>query len=351
MLFKQGTEMRNYYDLAEYLPPVDIGNKNLMLIFSDDYQQTLPYAQSLFPEVTPTVIHNTSRVGGPDIATYLSVPSTVLALHHGLRARALVGGHWIELANAALNNSVPALRGATRIEWEGGLRPRNYVRCAFIPVGGGRTSITVDGRPVVPGKEALLAEGMHSLKVVWVAPPQGGSFSLAWSGTPVNIGDIFNGTEPWREAVPKDALWQDLKPQGFYGRYYSSPNWGGAPVAETIEPLLFAHWLDSPILGTWSARFKARFQAPVPGHYRFHTLAMVFGEVRVNGILVARTGLPLQPELKPPKIQDGIDLKAGWNTVDLRMATNGPPWFDLRWSGPGMPERVMQSALIEPDQD
>ena len=48
----------------------------------------------------------------------------------------------------------------------------------------------------------------------------------------------------------------------------------------------------------------------------------------------------------------GIDLKAGaWNTVEMQMATNGPPWFDLRWSGPGLPDQLMQSPLIEPDKD
>ncbi|HTB33498.1 MAG TPA: glycosyltransferase family 39 protein, partial [bacterium] len=125
ILFKQGTEMRNHYDLTEYLPPIDIGQKNLMLIFSDDYQQVLPYVESLFPEVAPQVITNTSRIGGPVIATYLRIPIDTLAAHHGLRARALVAGRWIEKDHMGINNSDPAFAGATRIEWEGALRPRH----------------------------------------------------------------------------------------------------------------------------------------------------------------------------------------------------------------------------------
>jgi|GEM_PF-4695548 hypothetical protein len=351
ILFKQGTEMRNHYDLCEFLPPVDIGNKNLMLIFSDDYQQELPYVESLFPDVVPQVISNTSRVGGPIIATYLRIPMEVLAKHHGLRARALVDGRWVDVPNAPLGNADPALAGASRIEWQGGLEVRHYARVVFSPEGGGRTSIVVDSSPVAAGKELLLAQGMHNIKVDWVAPPGGARFQLDWTGTPVSLGVIFNCLEPWKEALPKDALWMDQKSRGFYGHYYSSPNWRGTPVAETVEPILFAHWLDSPILGTWSARFKARFQVATPGRYHFRTQAMVFGEVRVNNVLVARTGAPLLPELTPPKVADGIDLKAGWNTVELRMATNGPPWYDLRWSGPGMAEQLMQSPDLEPVKD
>jgi len=193
--------------------------------------------------------------------------------------------------------------------------------------------------------------GVHSLHVDWTAPAARTAFRMDWTGAPVNLGVIFNGSGPWHEPISKNALWQDPQPRGFYGRYYASSDWSGAPVAETIEPLMFAHWLDSPILGTWSARWKARFQAPKAGRYRFFARVMAYGDVKVNGVLVARTGTPLKPELKPPKVTDGLDLKAGWNTVEMRFATTGAPWIELRWSGPGLPEQLMMPAQLEPLKD
>jgi hypothetical protein len=351
ILFKQGADMQNYYNLAEFLPPVEAEKRDLMVILSDDYQQTLPYVQSLFPTVQPQVIHNTSRVGGPDIATYLRVPAAVVAQHQGLRARALVGGRWVEVSNTSLDNAGPAFAGASRIVWQGALLEKHYARCSFLPVGGGRTTLRLDGAPLPAGRDTVLAVGVHSLQVEWMAPPKPTAFHMEWTGQPINAGLVFNLSSAWHEAVPKSVLWQDIQPRGFYGHYYASPDCKGDPVAETVEPVLFAHWLDSPILGTWSGRWKARFQVPKPGRYHFRAQVMAFGEVRVNGILVARMGTPLVPELKAPKILDGVDLKAGWNTVEMRMATGGAPWMELRWSGPDLPDQLMQPASLEPLKD
>jgi hypothetical protein len=351
ILFRQGAEMRNFYNLAEFVPPAVAPDTDVMLILGDDYQQALPTVRSYFPGVTPQVIHDTSRLGGPDLATTLRVPMAMLAKKQGLHARALVQGRWVEVDNSGLDNSLPSLQGAGRIEWTGALLLKHCGRYRFTPVGGGRTAVRVDGRPLRPQEDAVLALGVHSIQVEWAAPHPGTLFHMEWSGKPVVQGMVFNLNDPLDEAVPKYVLWQDLAPRGFYGRYFTSPDCSGPAVAETVEPVLFAHWLDSPIQGTWSGLWRARFKATAAGRYRFDPRVQAFAEVRVNGILVARRGSPLKAEARVSKVSDGVDLGTGWNTLELRFATTGSPLLELRWSGPGLPEQLMQPDTLEPLRD
>jgi hypothetical protein len=350
ILFKRDAEMGDHYNLAEFIPPAESSDRDLMLFLVDDYQQALPYLQSVFPDIKPQVLKNESRVGGQAIATYLKIPAAELAKRQGLRARARINGAWLDVGNSSLDTTSPGLKGANQIEWKGGLLVRHFGRYQFKEVGQGRATLKVDGKPVRIGQETDLALGVHSLEVAWYGPA-GAPFHLEWSGTPIHWGANFNLTGPLNGPIPKETLWQDLAPRGFYGKYFASGDFTGTVLAESIEPVLLAHWLDPPIQGTWSGTWKARFKAPTPGHYRFRPLAMSFSEVLVNGKLVSRLGAPLKPELNPPKVQDGVDLKEGWNTVEMRYATTGGSWIELHWTGPGINDELMQPESLEPLKD
>ncbi len=349
VLFKRKAEMASYFNLAEFLPPIEPAG-DLVLMLVDEYQECAPILQSVFPSEPLGAIKNDSRVPGPDFARYIHVKAETLAKLRGLRAFARVGGAERKVENAPLSTQFEGLEGATQIRWKGALVLRNFGYYRFSSKGPGVFRVRVDGAAGGPNQDVALAMGAHNIEVDW-SGPAGSAADLLWQRRPVTPGVVFSASITGPEPVPVQHLWMDYKPRGFYGRYWTGMEFKGQLMTETIEPTLFARWLDSPIQGRWCAKWKGRFKPPQAGSYRFNMPVVGACEVRVNGRLMYRNGLHLNPDKPLEVAQPSIQLSGDSALIEVRYSTDGNPWIDLRWSGPGFDNRIFQEPSLEPVKD
>jgi hypothetical protein len=345
-LFRQGKAITSYFNLAQFLPPTETPDQDLLIFMLDEYGECMPALLDMFPGAEVKVLANTSRVGGRDIGLYLDLSRDYLAKQQGLRAQVTRGGKVTEVLNATVNPADPALRGADRITWKGSLILRQYgVYQLYHPQGGFRAR--VDGQDAT-GKEVTLAMGAHRIEVEWT---RGGAMGqIRMRQRPAVPGQTFNAPNADSE-LSVSQTWMDYEPRGFYGRYYNSKDWSGQAAAETIEPVLFARWLDPPLYGHWSGRWKTRFKISQSGVYSFRAPVSSYSDTKVDGRLVNRTGAT--PDGLPPvgSPAPSVRLEAGWHTLEYRFSSPGQPWVDLRWSGPGFSEKIFYVRDMVPLKD
>ena len=207
--------------------------------------------------------------------------------------------------------------------------------------GSGDASVRVDGRLLfsrrggsVQRHSALLAKGLHDLALRLDPASAGDVMRLRLEDLkPGPVGSPWSLATEGTNDVDRSHVLR-LRPSGFFGEYFNTLDPKGQPLFEDVEPIVLDHWLDSPFLGNWSARWRTRFKAPADGVYRFSAAGGDFTQVRVDSKLVWRLGQPPDGSLQPAPVLPSIRLTQGWHDYEAEFSTNGPPDCDLDWTTP-----------------
>jgi hypothetical protein len=194
----------------------------------------------------------------------------------------------------------------------------------------------------------LLAKGLHAVSLRM--DPRSGADSMRLRRALLRKGPVKT-TELPRNLAPGDVDRSHLlqaPPSGFYGQYYVTFLPQGDPVFEVVEPIVLNHWLDSPLPGNWSARWRTRFKVGAAGDYAFSVRGGIANQVSVDGKLVWRQGQPTPPEARPRIVLPSVKLSPGWHDYEAVFCTNGGPATELRWTPPDGKESVFWVPDMQP---
>jgi 4-amino-4-deoxy-L-arabinose transferase-like glycosyltransferase len=184
-------------------------------------------------------------------------------------------------------------------------------------------SMSVSGRPVVPGEARNLTRGYHPVSFRVAAPA--GPVNLALSATNTRSGTFDMGSESFTTLVCD---------RGMRGTYWNDADFRGEPQFERIDPLLnFTNGnelviKDLPLTAEWRGTLNVR-QA---GTYEFVAKANDFSELTLDG----RRLFGFAPQVK----QEGrarVQLTAGPHDLRVRMKKleGYGAMLDLNWIPPG----------------
>jgi hypothetical protein len=338
LLFKLDTPMRNFYGPFEYLPITLATGQDNLLFLVDDYQQMLPYLQWIYPGVPVRPIPD--QYGNP-LALYVRVDQPVIARSEGLDGRALIGGRTVPVQGMGPDWPSVGLEQAREISVAGSLSVDSFGTYGLAVGGSGDASVRVDGRLLFSRRggsvlrhSALLAKGLHELALRLDPASSGDVMRLRLEalkpgpvGSPWSLGTLGAGD------VDKSHVLR-LRPSGFFGEYFDALVPQGQPLFEDVEPIVLNHWLDSPFLGNWSARWRTRFKAPLAGVYRFSANGGNYNQVSVDSKPVWRMGQPVDGAPQPAPVLPSIRLSKGWHDYEAEFSTTGPPDCDLDWTTP-----------------
>lgn len=338
LLFKLDTPMRSFYGPFEGLPITQAADRDNLLFLVDDYQQILPYVQSIYPGVPVRAIPDQN---GVPMALYVRVDRPMLARSQGLDGWALIGGRTVPVEGMAPDWPSAGLEQAREISVAGSLSLDAYGTYGLDVGGSGDASVRVDGRLLfsrrggsVERHSALLAKGLHDLALRLRPASSGDMMRLRLESLkPGPVGSPWSLATVGVSDVDKSHVLR-IHPSGFFGQYFDSLVPRGQPVFEDVEPVVLNHWLDSPLLGNWSARWRTRFKVLVPGDYRFSARGGNYTQVTVDSKLVWRLGQPVDGALQPRAVLPSIRLSKGWHDYEAEFSTTGPPACDLDWITP-----------------
>lgn len=352
-LFRRGTPIRNFYCLAEYLPLIDPTDKNFLVILCDSYQPILPYLLRLYPGAK--VSKRKHRLHGTDLLTVVDISSPVRANAHGLRAEILQNGVRTTIDNAPLEYPLPGSNHAQKVTWSGTLFVPKYGNYRLSAQAEGKYNIRLNGRDISQGDNKTsnsvtvpLAQGLHPIQVRYEPSRGNASFVVMWEGSPIKNSGGFRLRTPFSENIPIFRTMMKENPEGWYGEYFANPKWAGEPLWRWQEPMLLNHWLDSPIPGKWSARWRASLLIKDQGSYRFRARTGGYTEIRINGLVVHRSGLPVIPVFNPPKALPTINLQPGRHDIEVLFSTSGPPSLDLLWGRDKAAESLILPSSLNP---
>jgi len=337
MLFAQSTPIRNFYELADYLPISEEAGREHLLYFCDVYEPMAAYYAAMYGGVTVTPIPNLTAPGS-DICSWIRVSPEAIRRTQGLELSQ--GGKALS-GNADLawpQKGLPASSG--RLHWRGSVRMDAYGFYRFTATGSGDCTVKLMGRTVltraggeVSSREARLPMGLIPIEVDY-SPKGDADFRVQWSGRPHPQHLLYSLRSDARGSLEKRQLFT-LPPQGFYARYYPQRDFSGDSVMDYVSPQVLAHWLDSPLPGAYSVVHHARLSIDKPGLYSFQMDTFgSYAEIRVDHKLVHLQGVPLVPWLKPPVVLPNIQLGKGQHDLEVRFSTAGASWYVLHWSGP-----------------
>lgn len=354
ILLTQQTPLRNFYGPFEYLPINKAVERDHLLFLVDDYQEILPYVRSLYPSAKVEPLPD--LVNGGNLAQYIRVDKDQLRATLGLDGEATLGGRTVTVSGVEPRLPSPALPGASRVKLHGSIHLDRFGRYRFGVTGKGAARLSIDGHVAFSraggmqqSPELLLARGLHSVSLQM--EPAGPEDAMAVHYSVVQPHAFYgNWVQRGRsEFIAGLADFLRFEPSGFYAEYFTARVPEGDPLVEIIEPVVLNHWLDSPIVGTWTARWRTRFKVDQEGDYRFSQRGgALFATVRVDGQLVYRQGVDPRGEMVPMAAQPFIRLKPGWHDYEAVFTTSGPPGNQLRWSPPGQADQVFWQAGLKP---
>jgi hypothetical protein len=336
VLLTQTTPLRNFYGPFEYLPVVKATEHDHLLFLSDEYQQILPYLKWLYPKAPVEPIPD--LLDGGSLAQYIRVNKDVLKAMQGLEGTAVINGKPTAVKGVDARWPSPGLEKATRMDLHGLIVVDGFGRYSFSASGRGPAQVTVDGqaayrRGAAP-HELVLAKGEHTIRVQWSPADATDNLALKVSALQpqgVPAGWSVRGRQDF-DVAKEQLLMSPL--EGLYGEYFATRLPEGQAAVEVVEPVVFNNWLDAPLPGNWSVRWKARFKVPAAGFYRFSMRGGNFNQVKVDRKLVWRQGAYPGGELKAPAVEPGLQLGAGWHDYEAIFSSSGPPAAQLYWQPP-----------------
>lgn len=355
VLFTRDTPIRNFYALSEYLPVGRAADRDHLLFLVDEYQALTPYLRWLYPEAEVKVLPN--ELGGAPLATYFKVPAKQLQALQGLEGEAvLANGKRVALKGAAPQLPQALAPEARSVDLQGSISLDARALYRFSFSGQGDAELWVNGRSLASRRggrviqsEALLAKGLHRLRLQLRSAGPQDRMTVHVSAVQFKQYNSFFNQRGRAEYDLDRASTFRIAPNGFYARYYASRYPEGEAVTEVIEPVVFNRWLDSPIPGTWSARWQARVRVDEAGEHRFFARGGgSFMEVRVNGRLAWRQGADPRGEMAPPQVQGIQRLSKGWHDLEVLFSTTGAPSTEIYWARPGKAEEPLLPDRLEP---
>jgi hypothetical protein len=350
-LLRLDTPLRNFYGPFEYLPITQATDQDQLLFFGDDYAQIMPYVRTLYPKASVRSIPDQQ---GGILADYVRVDKAMIRESEGLDGSAWVGGRTIPVRGMDPFWPSPGMEGARRIRVAGSLYVDAFGTYGLSVSGAGDASVRVDGKllfgrrsGLVESRQAPLAKGLHDL--VLSMDPAGPADVLHLRLDAAKQGP--NG--PWTlhslgvSEVGRSHVLR-VAASGFSGEYFTSRMPQGEAVTRSVEPVVLDHWLDSPLLGDWSARWRTRFKVGVPGFYRFSAHGGDYTQVRVDGKMVWKQGQLPDPSIRPETVQPVIRLSQGWHNYEAVFSTLGSPGCDLDWTTPNGKTTVFWVPGMQP---
>lgn len=353
LLFAENTPIRNFYNVADYLPISTAGDRKHILFLCDVFEPLTPWVQQMYPKATVKQMPNLTAPG-QDIATMIIVSKEELAASQGLAATVSVDGKNLELAHTDLAYPSSDIPKASHIRWKGSVRNEAYGLFMLQAKGRGNVVVKLGGQVVYTRmggaeskRELRLPLGVLPIEVDYT-PAGNEPFELDWSGRPHPARVLYSLRSPASGKFEKRQL-STFPVQGVYGQYYTTRNFKGDSVMEYVEPTVVAHWLDAPVPGAWSGVWRGKLRAPKTGNYRFTVNTFgSFAEVLVDGRRVHRSGAPPEPEMSAPKVDGTPLITAGVHEFEVRFYTPAASWWELRWTIPGEGEQLLLPQYLSP---
>lgn len=131
---------------------------------------------------------------------------------------------------------------------------------------------------------------------------------------------------------------------GLVARYYSNPEWMGAPVVEGRDQRITTDALDKRVMaipgaadGGFSARWQGFLRVDQPAPYRFMVVTGNVAWLYLDGRLRVNNGA-----YGPSRQTATVPLEAGLHAIELAFVSHGGDYnLDLLWApGPGPVEPI-----------